>query len=79
METVEEYINLPYEIVVRPLTKEEGGGFFVYYKDFIGVMGDGETPEEAIEDVQEAFKAFLKDAIKNNDEIALPTIGVSMK
>jgi predicted RNase H-like HicB family nuclease len=42
-------------------------------------MGDGETPEEAIEDVQEAFKAFLKDAIKNNDEIALPTIGVSMK
>ncbi len=25
------YLNLPYEIVVRKLTDDEGGGYFAYY------------------------------------------------
>ena len=28
------YLNLDYEIVIRKLTLEDGGGYFAYYKDF---------------------------------------------
>ncbi len=32
------YLNLDYEIVVRNLSKDEGGGYFAYYKDFKGPL-----------------------------------------
>lgn len=54
------YLNLPYEIIVRKLTDDEGGGYFAYYKDFKGVMGDGESEAEAIADVKEAFKFCIQ-------------------
>ena len=42
MKTKAYYLSLDYEIVLRKLTEEEGGGYFAYYKDFPGVMGGGE-------------------------------------
>lgn len=70
---VADYINLDYEIILRALTPEEGGGWFAYYKDFKGVMGDGETPEEAIKDIRVAFEAFIQNAIDNGDTIPMPS------
>ena len=71
--TVSEYLKLDYEIVLRALTEDEGGGWFAYYKDFKGVMGDGETPEEPIKDVRNAFSAFVQNAIENGDTIPMPS------
>jgi predicted RNase H-like HicB family nuclease len=73
MKKIADYINLDYEIIVRALTLEEGGGWFAYYKDFKGVMGDGETPEKAITDVRNAFKSFVQNAIDNGDTIPMPS------
>ncbi len=73
MKTASEYLNLDYEIVLRALSPDEGGGWFAYYKDFKGVMGDGETPEEAIKDVRNAFAAFVQNAIVNGDKIPMPS------
>ena len=33
-----------YAIEIRPLTDEEGGGFFATFPDLPGCMADGETP-----------------------------------
>lgn len=63
MKTIDEYMKLDYEIVIRALSEDEGGGWFAYYKDFKGVMGDGETPEEAIKDVRDVFAAFVQNAL----------------
>lgn len=71
--TPNEYLKLDYEIIVRALAPDEGGGWFAYYKDFKGVMGDGETPDEAIKDVRNAFVAFVQNAINNNDKIPMPS------
>lgn len=68
-----DYINLDYEIILRALAPEEGGGWFAYYKDFKGIMGDGETPEEAVRDTRDAFKAFIQNAIDNKDTIPMPS------
>lgn len=66
------YLNLEYEIIIKKISAEDGGGWFATYKDFKGVMGDGATPQEAIEDAQEAFKAFITVALENNDPIMEP-------
>jgi hypothetical protein len=36
-----------YHFTVRPLSKEEGGGYLVEYSDIPGCMSDGETIEES--------------------------------
>ena len=66
------YMNLDYEIVVKKVKPEDGGGWFAYYKDFKGVMGDGESADEALKSALEAFKAFVMVALENKDAIAEP-------
>ncbi|MBN8734274.1 MAG: type II toxin-antitoxin system HicB family antitoxin [Acidobacteria bacterium] len=48
-----------YQFTVRPLSKEEGGGYLVEYPDIPGCMSDGETIEEAIENGREALRDYL--------------------
>lgn len=53
-----------YQFTVRPLSKEEGGGYLVEYPDIPGCMSDGETVEEAIANGREALRdcvAVLKE------------------
>ena len=45
-----------YRFTVRPLSKEEGGGYLVEYPDIPGCMSDGETVEEAIANGREALR-----------------------
>ncbi|MFV0482091.1 MAG: type II toxin-antitoxin system HicB family antitoxin [Campylobacteraceae bacterium] len=68
------YLNLPYEITIRPLSKDDGGGYFAYYnhKGLNGIMGDGATRDEALRDVENAFSCYLDVALKNGDEIVEP-------
>ncbi len=66
------YLNLPYEIIVRKLTDDEGGGYFARYKDFPYIMGDGENEVEAIADVKSAFDGALEVMLANNDFIKEP-------
>jgi len=45
-----------YQFTVRPLSKEEGGGYLVEFPDIPGCMSDGETIEEAIANGREALR-----------------------
>lgn len=73
MKTINYYLNLDYEIIIRKVSDEDGGGYFAYYKDFKGVMGDGESADEAIEDVKSAFKCYLEVALENGEEVNEPS------
>jgi antitoxin HicB len=48
-----------YPFDLRPLSKAEGGGWLITWPDLPGCMSDGETPEEAIENGRDAFKAWM--------------------
>jgi antitoxin HicB len=48
-----------YPFDLRPLSKTEGGGWLITWPDLPGCMSDGETPEEAIENGRDAFKAWM--------------------
>lgn len=72
MKDLNYYMNLDYEIIVKKVNPADGGGWFAYYKDFKGVMGDGDSAVEAIESAQSAFSAFIQNALENNDTILEP-------
>ena len=55
--------DYPFEL--RPLTKQEGGGWLITWPDLPGCMSDGETPEEAIENGKDAFASWT--AVRTRD------------
>ena len=73
MKTLNYYLNLDYEIIIREVSAQDGGGYFAYYKDFKGVMGDGETADEAMKDVKSAFACYLEVALQSNEAIKEPS------
>jgi predicted RNase H-like HicB family nuclease len=68
----EYYLSVNYDIIVDELSKDDGGGYFAYYKDIPSVMGDGRTKDEAVQDVKNAFESFVQVSIKNRDAIPEP-------
>lgn len=50
---------MKYDILIRPLPEDEGGGYVGYVPDLTGCMSDGETPEEALLNTVEAMGEWL--------------------
>jgi antitoxin HicB len=48
-----------YPFTVRPLAKKEGGGYLIEFPDLPGCISDGETPEDAIRNGQDALQGYL--------------------
>jgi antitoxin HicB len=65
--------RLEYPVLIEPLRLEEGGGFLATVPDLPGCMSDGETPEQAITNVQDAINAWLEAAGDLGHEIPKPS------
>lgn len=65
--------SLEYPVIVSPLPPEDGGGFSVTVPDLPGCMSDGETPEEAIANVQDAIDAWIEAATDLGRSIPRPS------
>ncbi len=63
-----------YRFTVRPLSKEEGGGYLVEYPDIPGCMSDGETIEEAIANGREALRDCLDVFKESGRKIPKPEV-----
>jgi len=63
-----------YEIVLRPLTDDEGGGWFATIPALPGCMGDGESEAAAIEDVRLAAWEWADAVHEDGDPIPSPSI-----
>ena len=62
-----------YAIIVEPLSAEDGGGFVATVPDLPGCMSDGETPQEAFANVEDAIKAWIEAAIDLGHNVPQPT------
>jgi len=64
------YMCLPYVIEVVPIPDSEGGGYTAQLPQLgrFAIVGDGETPEEAIADLENSkrqrFAAYLESGVK---------------
>lgn len=67
--TLEYYLGLPYTIEMVP---EPGGGWFVAVRELPGCMSQGDTPDEAIEMIRDAMRAWLSFALEDGTDIPEP-------
>lgn len=63
-----------YQFTVRPLSKEEGGGYLVEYPDIPGCMSDGGTIQEAIANGREALRDCIEVFMESGRKIPKPII-----
>lgn len=70
-------MKLTYRVVIEPLPPEDGGGYFATVPDLPGCMSDGESPEEAVHNVQDAIASWIEVASAAGRPIPLPTRSLS--
>ena len=61
-----------YPATVRPLSAADGGGFAAYALDLPGCMSDGETPQEALANLQDAISCWIEAANEMGRPIPAP-------
>lgn len=69
---LEYYKKLKYSVKLTPISEEDGGGWLAEIPVLKGCMSDGETPEEALKNIEEAKTAWISTAIKRRQTIPLP-------
>lgn len=52
-----------YAVLIEPLPESDGGGFLATVPDLPGCMSDGATRREAAENVEDAIRAWIEEAV----------------
>lgn len=70
------YLALPYKIEIVPIPEGEGGGYLARLPQFgtLGIVGDGDTPEEALADLAENRKDRFQQYLDEGFEIPEPDV-----
>lgn len=68
---------MKYDILIRPLHDDEGGGYVGYVPDLQGCMSDGDTPEEALKNTLEAMDEWLE--LQSETQRPIPQPGDAVK
>lgn len=61
-----------YELDVRPLALEDGGGFEAVAPELPGCRSDGETPEEALRNGYDAIACWIEAAREMGRNVPAP-------
>lgn len=61
---IEFYMKLDYEIRLRKLTGDEGGGWFAQIPLLPGCMSDGETVDECLVNLEDAKRGWIEACIE---------------
>jgi antitoxin HicB len=61
-----------YSITIRPLSTAEGGGWLAEVPDLPGCMSDGETPQEAVDNVMDAIACWIEAAEEDGRPVPMP-------
>ena len=73
MKTIEDYLDLPYHIVIRRDEDEEGDvGWVAQVQELPGCISQGDTPGEAVESVRDAMVGWIAVALEDGRQIPEP-------
>ncbi|HEU0043179.1 type II toxin-antitoxin system HicB family antitoxin [Sphingomonas sp.] len=61
-----------YEVDIRPLRVEDGGGFIALAPELPGCMSDGETPQEALANAYDAIACWIEAAAEMGRPVPEP-------
>lgn len=66
--------SLHYRVVIEPLSAADGGGFLATAPDLVGCMSDGETPYDALRNIEDAITQWLDEAKRIGRAVPAPTL-----
>ena len=72
-ESLEFYLNLNYPVTLH---RDPDGGYVVEIKELPGCITQGETLEEALDEIEEARSLWIETAYDRGDDIPLPSTEV---
>jgi predicted RNase H-like HicB family nuclease len=61
-----------YRITLRPLSAVDGAGWLAEVPELPGCMSDGETPQEAVENVMDAIACWIEAAEEDGRPVPQP-------
>lgn len=61
-----------YEVVIRHLSEEDGGGYLATVTELPGCMADGETRAEALERIEDAMVTWVFTAKEMGRKVPAP-------
>ena len=65
---------LEYPVLIEPLLPVDGGGYLATVPDLPGCMSDGETPKEALLNVQDAIVTWIEMAGELGRHVPPPAV-----
>lgn len=66
------YMGLEYDLRIRKLSENDGGGWFAEIPLLPGCMADGESVEEAVDNLNAAKKSWIETSIELGREVPEP-------
>ncbi len=63
---------LDYEVDIFPLSKADGGGYTAIAPELPGCRADGETPQEALDNIYDAIACWIEGAQEMGRTIPQP-------
>ena len=70
--TINDYLKLPYHIIIQHITDESGSYYFATVRELDGCMSHGDTYTEAFENIQEAMEGWIECKIEGGFPVPLP-------
>ena len=72
---VQDYMNLPYNYVIRRVEDESGSYFHATVIEFNGCQSTGDSLEEAYSGLREAMEGWIETKLANGFSVPQPLIG----
>lgn len=63
-----------YQFGVERLNERLGGGYVAYAPELTGCLADGETPDEALRNLEDAVACWLEAARENGSSLPMPQV-----
>ncbi len=70
--TVKEYMKLPYNFIIQKVNDESGEYFYARVMELDGCQSDGETFDEAYQNILDAMEGYIEAKLENGFDVPLP-------
>ena len=70
--TVKEYMKLPYNFIIQKVNDESGEYYYARVMELDGCQSDGETFDEAYQNILEAMEGYIETKLENGFDVPLP-------
>jgi len=69
---IQDYLNLPYNIIIRHVVDESGTYYFAKVQELSGCISDGESVEEAFNNIYDAMEGWIETKLEAGFSIPMP-------